>query len=226
MNARVALPGLLLVSLVAGCTHAAHFEREGSRAAIGPGPEIRPPAAIALLVSTSLDIRFRRELEHSAEIDGSLVVVKTPAEADYVLRMDLAREATASPFNFLICWPGFLVFAPAWHGLDWPYSLRSRIAIERYDGGRVDDYGLEARWTAHHTPPRYGMPAGFAWCLLVYTVPALQAGIASSVQQPDTHELDRTFAKQEGELWADEVISTIVTRIARDRRTHPPRPIE
>ncbi len=223
MNIRTATLAALVLT---GCTHAPRFERENSPAAIGPGPEIRPPASVALVVSRSMSPRFRRELEHALALEGSLAVVSTGSDPDYVLRIDVERRARPSARNFFICWPGFIVFAPAWHGLRWPYSLDTRIAIDRHDGGLVADYGLEGRWTAHYTPRRYGLAAGLGWCFVVYTVPALQAGIASSVQRPDTQELDAAFVREEGELWADEVIATIVARIARDRRTHPPRPLE
>ena len=156
MNFRTAA---LALCLVVGCTHAPKFERENARAAIGAGPELRPPASVALVVSKTVSHRFRRELEHALELEGSLAVVSKDQDPDYVLSIEVERHARPSSRNFFICWPGFIIFAPAWHGLRWPYSLDTRVAIDRHDGGRVADYGLEARWTARYTPRRFGLAA-------------------------------------------------------------------
>jgi hypothetical protein len=214
-----------LSHLLGGCTYAPTFEREGAPTIIGDGPELRPQAAIALVVSTT-DPRFRWTLERGLGLNGSLVWVASAAESEYVAHVEVNRSATSSSENFVLCWPGFIVFAPAWHGLIWPYSVGSHVSIDRNGAGRVAEYDLMATWTARYTSSRNGALAELGWCFLVYTVPALQAGIESTFLPAEVRVLDRAFLTDEGDVWAEEVIATIVNAIARDRREHPPEPLD
>jgi hypothetical protein len=222
MGRFTAIECLGVLALLAGCTHAPSFVREGSPSIIGDGPALEPVARVALI--TSARPGFEQALERAARLNGTVAIVAPDAAPEYVVRVNVERRARASAANFLLCWPGFLVFAPAWHGLDWAYRVDAVITIDQPTGDRVETCELESSWTARYTARHQGIEAGLAWYPPLYTLPAIEAGIESSIRGPDADVLDGAFFEREGELWAQEVMARIAVAIEHDREQHPVSP--
>ncbi|MBI3723661.1 hypothetical protein HY251_06865 [bacterium] len=216
----------MALSLLVGCSHAPTFEREGEPAILGTGPDLWPAARVRLAPSRWSDPRFAAKLEHALRLNDNVALVGSDAIPEYVVRVDVTRQASARALNFLLCWPGFVVFAPAWHGLEWPYTIASHVELELPDGTSVAEYRIESRWSARYTSRWHGFAAGLAWYLPYYTVPALEVGIVAATCEPDSRVLDDAFLEREADRWADEVAATAVSAIERDRRTRerPPGP--
>ncbi len=208
---------LALLSTLAACSHAPDFERESPHHLLGQGPEVDPPASIAF-VATSTSIGLANELTVAVRMaEGNLRLADERA-AEYVVRVDVARRVDTSAMNLLICWPGFVLFTPVWHGLEWPYEVEARVAILRFDGARVAEYSLVNRWTAHYTPELYGGMAELGWLFPPSAAPAFAAALISTYYGVNREILDHAFTLSEGDLWAEEVIASISEAIVRDRR--------
>lgn len=58
---------------------------------------------------------------------------------DYVAHIDLKVEHSGSLANFFVSFPGFLVWAPAWHGFVYGETIVARIDISDGETGQVLD---------------------------------------------------------------------------------------
>ncbi|HZU95407.1 MAG TPA: hypothetical protein VFF73_01785 [Planctomycetota bacterium] len=211
-----------LAVLVTGCTHAPDFERSTPPSVIGPGPLLEPLAFVRVEATPETDARFAEALGRAMRISLGVAPVASGVEPDYVARVAVETRASASGANFLICWPGFIAFAPAWHGLDWRYSVETHLLIESAAGEVVAARELRGHWLAHYTPALYGATAELGWVLYpLDTMPALVAGLATSYVTPDKPVLDDAFVARDGLSWADEVVAVISLAIERDRASHP-----
>jgi hypothetical protein len=210
-----------LAVLASGCTHAPDFERSAPPSVIGPGPLLEPLAFVRVEAAET-DPRFAEALRRAMRISLGVAPVASGTETDYVARVAVMTRASASGANFLICWPGFIAFAPAWHGLDWHYTVETRLLVESATGELVLARELRGHWLAHYTPALYGATAELGWVLYpLDAMPALVAGLATSHVAPDEAVLDDAFVAREGLAWADEVVAVIALAIERDRAAHP-----
>jgi len=53
---------------------------------------------------------------------------------DYVVKVAVSSEYRGSGWNFLINWPGFLVWAPAWHGYNYGAKYHFDVDLSRSGG--------------------------------------------------------------------------------------------
>jgi hypothetical protein len=120
--------------------------------------------------------------------------------------------------NFVICWPGFLIFTPAWHGLEWPYRVNTVAIVTRSDGTLVGRIERSDLYTAYRTSDSYGVGAGLGWIPFFFTLPAFVTGISASFT-PERRALDEEFVMREGEEWARYVAADIMELIARAERS-------
>jgi hypothetical protein len=173
---------------------------------------------------TGGDPRLEKKLAVALRTNDAVASLTTAwsgrASADYVVSVVAVPRARASGTNFFIAWPGFIIFAPAWHGLDWPYTVRTHVVLDRSDGTRAGEWWLKDEWTAHWTSNAYGVGAGFGW--IFYSAPAFVTGIVAATKSPDSVELGDEFALREGEAWAENVAGTILDAIDADRAVHAP----
>jgi hypothetical protein len=69
-------------------------------------------------------------------VAGRVVYPWTPeSKVDVVADVKVTPQYEGSGYNFLINFPGFLVFAPAWHGYIYRANPRTRVELRRDGGG-------------------------------------------------------------------------------------------
>ena len=142
-------------------------------------------------------------------------VARSAPEADYRVELHVRRRVTSRGINFLIAWPGFIIFAPAWHGLEWPYRVKTLAVIKRRDGSEVAQVWRSDRYTAYSTSNIYGVSIGMGWFPPFYSIPSFIAGIVAAFV-PEERDRHRDFVYLEGDEWGRRVATEILAAIARD----------
>jgi hypothetical protein len=206
----------LAALLLAGCTHAAEFAHEAPRDdAIAPLPS-RSDVRIAVANAPGTDTRLERRVESALYFQGAGLVLPegTGIPVEYRVELHVRHRAMTEGTNLFICWPGFLAFAPAWHGLEWPYRVNTRVDLDRADGTHVTTIERSDLYEVLYTSEAYGSGAGFGWVLA--SVPALVTGGVAALAAPE-HQLDEKFHRLASVGWARQIAALILQAIARDR---------
>jgi len=119
--------------LLGGCTHELTIENLDTYRPFG-GANLDKPLRIGI-ASDAYDPEHKRLLDGVASaLSGYSATVtmpyvpNNPKEVDVVARIDIKTEHNGSGGNFWINFPGFLVFAPAWHG--YGYEVKHTIKCE------------------------------------------------------------------------------------------------
>ena len=130
--------GMMLVS---GCTHPMAIKNLDSYRSYGI-TNLDAPLIIGIVADTT-EPEQRRLLDGVAHALGGYsanVVMpyqpKSESRVDVVAHVDIQAEHEGSGWNFLVNWPGFLVWAPAWHG--YMYTVKYTINCTLTEGGTAE----------------------------------------------------------------------------------------
>lgn len=127
MNAhfmRTAMLGLLAV--VSGCTHPLTVKNLDSYRNTSVA-RLQQPLTLGIHSNTS-DAEGRQLIKMISNelpkynINATTSVINNEAHLDVVAEIALNSAYDGSGWNFLINWPGFLIFTPAWHGYNYEIS--------------------------------------------------------------------------------------------------------
>lgn len=77
--------------------------------------------------------------------------VNSQKEVDIVAHVDIQAEHAGSGWNFLINWPGFLVWAPAWHGYNYEvkYTINCTL-VKSADKKTIDQFKIPIALDIRH----------------------------------------------------------------------------
>lgn len=188
---------LLLLFLVTalGCTHplrvgnlpayqeTIRLERPQQPPRIGIQPYTGPTEAVfffnALVerLSTSLAVEEVRTNYVAGEGDSFL--------PDLVLSIGHRLEYRSSGWNFLVNWPGFAVFLPAWIGYGYHAEIETRVAIHDARGALVAEKAIPVAYRMRHADMDRTMWAGLGWFPPLWSVTAVGGGIYDAVSFDD-----------------------------------------
>ncbi len=164
--------------------------------------------------------------ERSAEAERRRERAARDHLIDYHVTYAARVETSGRGVNFPICFPGFLIFMPAWYGLTWEYTVVSRIDIQRADGSFVSSVESRDEYICYYTSPQDGVNVNFGFTgffpiLLFGFITPFSVGIATAVGAPDLYTLDQAFLAKEGKAFGEAVKTRVLERIARDLRGEP-----
>lgn len=72
-------------------------------------------------------------------------------KTDYVANIEITPEYNGSAWNFLINWPGFLIWTPAWNGYVYDVNYNVRIALTRTaDNKHIDSWSIPINLDIRH----------------------------------------------------------------------------
>jgi hypothetical protein len=130
-------------------------------------------------------------------------------KVDVVAEVKVTPEYKGSGYNFLINFPGFLVFAPAWHGYVYHANPRTRVELRR-EGGAAPIEALE--W--EHDFVFNQADIGRTWTEISwfeYGVIALVSGAVFT-----RYDTDQTpdFIKEVAPGYGDQIATLIANRLA------------
>jgi len=130
--------GILTVVLLGGCAHQLEIKNISQYMSLDY-PAMDKKIRIAVQPSAE-DVSTRqladnvaRELNRYAE-----VVYGNTTNADVVAYFDITPEYFGSGWNFLINWPGFLIWTPAWHG--YVYTVNYDVDVKLHKPGQNEPF--------------------------------------------------------------------------------------
>jgi len=70
---------------------------------------------------------------------------------DLIAKVDIQTERSGSGWNFLVNFPGFLVFAPAWNGYLYDVKYAITVSLNKPDGKKImDDFKIPIALDIRH----------------------------------------------------------------------------
>jgi hypothetical protein len=144
--------GLLAAALAAsGCSHAMRITNLHEYQPI-PSPPVEPPRKVGITSRNIADPATRGYVDAVAEglrRDPSFDLVLYPydgrRDADLVLDISVSPRYSGRGSNFLVNWPGFLIFAPAIWGYGYEATVETQVSI-RDRGGLVQELAIPTRY--------------------------------------------------------------------------------
>lgn len=214
---RVGLPrvGLYLIVLASaqGCTHRMEIKNLSQYKVTSITPLVK---RISIgIVSTDSDFNVKRLIhETGTELQNYAGEVLYPYISGSQRKVDLLADIKVkptykgSPANFFINFPGFLIWAPAWHGYN--YKVQYEIDVDLIDASkndRVDNFSLPISLNIRHAE------IDRTWTEISWFevgVVALIGGIYCITYDPDVTPL---VIENAGQVIGRHVASEIVSRV-------------
>ena len=121
---------LCLVVVAAGCSHPLTLQNLSSyKAGFVNTARIKSIIGISATTNTPEEERLMMAVANAFKRDGVSVIYpfytneESLKKVDYILKIATSSEFKGSGMNFLINWPGFLIFAPALFGYSYTASF-------------------------------------------------------------------------------------------------------
>lgn len=98
--------------------------------------------------------RFVKEVADSLQkynVSATTSVALNKEKLDYIATFTVDSDYKGSGWNFLINWPGFLIFTPAWHGYN--YTIEHNLTVLLTDaksGTQIDTFNLPVSLDIRH----------------------------------------------------------------------------
>ena len=149
---RLAAAGPLILALAAsGCSHAMHITNLHEYQPV-PTPPLNPPRKVGVTSRNVADATTRgyvdavaEGLRRDASYDRVLYPYDGSADVDLVLDLSVTPRYSGKGSNFLVNWPGFLIFAPAIWGYGYEAAVDTQVSIRTRDGA-AQSFAIPTRW--------------------------------------------------------------------------------
>ncbi len=223
----VVLAGVVLAS---GCAHQLEVRDLNSYQNMQLTP-LDKPLTIGIVPSAG-DFDSQRLIKGvGAALGKYLATVSLPysptggKEADVVASIAIRPQYRGSGWNFLINWPGFLIWAPAWHGYMYEANYDIGITLANgNDNSRIDSWSIPINLSLRHAETdRTWTEIGWLECGVIPFV----GGIVFTQYDPDvTPILVDRISGPIGDYIAQEIVNRINSRSGFTRvvpATHPAR---
>ncbi len=112
------------------------FDAEGSSPPVRQ-PRLPLPVKLGVRQYEGPEPELHRAVVKALRHDPNFAEVRqVPPDAstrdlDYLVELDFELETNAKGYNFLICFPGFIVFAQHWYRLRWDFDITTRARLLR-----------------------------------------------------------------------------------------------
>ncbi|HOE97638.1 MAG TPA: hypothetical protein PK847_13775 [Candidatus Sumerlaeota bacterium] len=146
-----------LAVLLLGCSHALEVRNLRSYESMQIQPLHNPPITVGIVPSTT-DIESEKLIKGigtALERHGATVImpyaVGSALKPDVIANIAVRPEYRGSGWNFLINFPGFLVWAPAWHG--YHYNVDYDMQVSLTDAARntqIDSWAVPVELNVRH----------------------------------------------------------------------------
>jgi hypothetical protein len=94
---------------------------------------------------------------------------------DVILAIKPSVQYRSSGWNFLINWPGFLIFTPAWNGYVYHADIMTHVAIHDANGQPVSEESIPISYSIRQAEMDRTIWTGLTW--LEFSVLALVGGV-------------------------------------------------
>ena len=209
----VLLAGVL--ALTSGCAHPLVVKNIDSYRAFGTTPQATEKS-IGFVTTASMysdQVILNGVADSLRRYSRSVVtpyVKGGKSDVDVVANVDLRSSFDGSGINFLIDWPGFLIWTPAWNG--YVYKIKHNFSVRLEDGksdATLDSFNIPVDLDVRHAAMNRTWLAESGWWLL-WSVPALIGGIMHTEYDPNVTPLEaREIAAPIGDFVAQEIVRHI-----------------
>ncbi len=221
---RLVTAGLLVVVLAAsGCSHAMRITNLHEYQPAPTAP-LHPPRKVGLTSKNLTDPATRgfvdavaEGLRRDASYDRVLYPYDGRPDADLVLDVSVSPQYSGRGSNFLVNWPGFLIFAPAIWGYGYEAAIQTQVSIRTPDGA-TQELAIPTQYSFRQAEiDRTWTEIGW---LEVGIIPLI-GGIAFTRYDPD---LTPEFVTKVGPNYGAYVAQRIREALASSRRPEAPPP--
>ena len=137
-------------------------------------------------------------------------VEKKRCRAKYFLNVDIKPEYSGSGWNFLVTFPGFLVFAPSWNGYRYHAILNTQVRILDREGRLVSRIDEQPEFAFNHMDFDRSFWAYSGWWMPGYGVTSLVAAPFMTGYDDDANTpLQVRLRDVYGRYIADKVVKSI-----------------
>ena len=148
-NGWMMIPALLATGVMAGCTHQLEIKNLGAYSS-RPHESLARPAAIGIRPGGNGYEAEKGILDGVAGAmprNGAIPIypfrADTGRQVDVIADIAVKAEYAGSAWNFLINFPGFLIWTPAWHGYVYKADYVVDITLTRSrDNGLIEQFRL------------------------------------------------------------------------------------
>ncbi len=130
----------LLILVLSSCSHELHLKNRGKYHTSVPSIDKQITVGIRPGASQEAEQRIDSIISGMRSIPNIKVVypyTATKAGIDYVVEFDIRTAYKGSPTNFFVSWPGFIIFAAAWHGYNYSATITTGVTITNQATGEV-----------------------------------------------------------------------------------------
>lgn len=150
------LISILVLFFLSGCTHNLEIKNLDSYRNMDMN-SLDKPVTIGVIPSTS-DIHGKKLIKgigtelgkYSADVLLPYTVGSSKP-VDVKAKIVVLSEYKGSGWNFLINWPGFLIFTPAWHGYNYSNKYNVEVLLTKAsDNQRIDSFNIPINLRIRH----------------------------------------------------------------------------
>lgn len=146
----------LAAILGSGCAHQLEVKNLRSYQNMQMNP-LEKPITIGVVPSTE-DIDSKRLMKGVGTALGkysaTVLLPYSPTsarKADVIAKIAIRPEYKGSGWNFLINWPGFLIWTPAWHGYVYKVNYDVEIMLTKGgDNSKIDSWSIPVKLNLRH----------------------------------------------------------------------------
>ena len=202
---------LVLVMAASGCS--ATFKRETPARS---SPAVTAPEKLCVSYGPEVPEVFKPAVEKALRVDELLTVAESgtapPGHVD--VRIDVNRWVRSHGTNFLVSWPGFIIFMPCWYRFDWDYDTEITVELRRGHEMPIIVTGKD-KFACSHTTVLDGVQSelGFA----TYSIQAFIIGLQTTLGTPNPMLFDQDFIDSQGEFVCQNVYALVHQAFEKER---------
>ncbi|ODS30649.1 MAG: hypothetical protein SCARUB_04238 [Candidatus Scalindua rubra] len=200
----------MLIFLITGCSHQLAISNPDDY--YSSTPYINKSISLGVLPPQSQDAeRLVNEIVDNLRGLGNIKVISPYAKSagnpvDYILDFNIQTKYSGDGMNFLISFPGFLIFAPWWNGYNYKANLNTKVTFTEYNSNQVvTTQTYDTQYRCKQSEFDRTWTQGADW-LLTYGIASLIGGIVFTNYDNDiTSDFVRSFSQPYGSYIARKV---------------------
>ena len=166
---------VVIISFVcSACSHTLDIKNMGTYRTLGVVYE-EDPVCIGVITNTTQPVEggYVRTICESLQNTGCATRVLFPynfslhkrnPKADIIVKINLSTDYSGSGWNFLINWPGFLIFTPAWNGYIYNADMDFQISIiDGKTNKSIDNFTVPIKYDIRHADMNRTWTVGVGW---------------------------------------------------------------
>ncbi|VGO18067.1 hypothetical protein [Pontiella sulfatireligans] len=151
----IPLAMLMSLSVLSGCTHQLAIKNMDMYQNVSLN-SLRQPTSLGIKadVKTAEGKKFVKAVADSLgkyNVHATTAIMNGHGDVDAIATITVNSEYKGSGWNFLINWPGFLIFTPAWHGYNYEINHDFMVLItDGNTGEKINSFAVPVSLDIRH----------------------------------------------------------------------------